>query len=206
MDPKWALYYVFFLLLDVASHWVHTIAAKGHHKEESKVACDNADGKGGRGDEGIFVHMCRTSINAYYGVYVLFGYCCVSAELMWMALVVTRVLAASRHPASPYVIMLIRLVRPGMMLKNFINVLQLLLACYDIAQADADEYNNANANAISDVASGAVAASTKPKAKTKAKARAVKKAVPTSPYTSPSPSPPLSPAGPTRRRLSVGRE
>jgi hypothetical protein len=100
---------------------------------------------------------------------------------MWVALVVTRVLASSRHPASPYVVMLIRIVRPGMLLKNAINVLQLLLACHDIAQVDAEEYNNANANAdanatgaITDAAAAvsAKAVGAKPNTKTKTRSKA----------------------------------
>jgi len=133
-DPNWALYYIFFLLLDVASHWVHTIAAKGHHKEQK-------EDRGHNFQEPTAVRLLRWTINTYYGVYVFFGYCCVSAELMWVALVVGNFMHVSEHPLSDTVQLVITVVRPGMLVKHFINVCQLLLACFEIAACDADEFN-----------------------------------------------------------------
>lgn len=126
--PEHALYFILFMLLDMASHWIHTIAAKGHHKEK------RSDVK----DQGLIVSGMAWLLNAYYSVFVLFGYCCISAEIMWMALLVGHILPKG-HALEFIIEGLICLVRPGMLIKNVINFAQMCIAAYDMAARDAEK-------------------------------------------------------------------
>jgi len=127
--PGEIMFFIFFLMLDVASHWIHTIATKAHHKLEVESTVKR---------DGIIIYIFQKSINWYYSIYILFGYCCVSAELYWIIRVAQPVISTSFRTQSD---LLLQMVQPGMYLKNVVNLAQLSLASYRMAQDDADVFN-----------------------------------------------------------------
>ena len=69
----------------------------------------------------------------YYGIYVLFGYCCVGAESFYILLYVyhfTREIAVWN--------LAVYVCGPACVLKNIINLVQMWSAAYSIAERDAE--------------------------------------------------------------------
>ncbi len=96
-----------------------SVAKAGHHKDGQVLAHRNA------------------LLRWYYGIYPLFGYCCVGCELCYVLLFVHFHL-----PANDLVWQLcVYGCLPGCVFKQVINVAQLMSACYSLAEDDADNYN-----------------------------------------------------------------
>ena len=108
--------------LDISSHWCQMYASlltKSHHKSAEA----NQD--------------ANPLVQLYYANYYFFGYLCVGAELTYiLALVFVKTLPSSAVPMLTWVIIL-----PACVMKQLVNVAQLLSACRAIAQHDADLYN-----------------------------------------------------------------
>ena len=118
-----ALYFSLLAVLDIASHWFHmvSISVGAGHKSEEALRERNA------------------ILKWYYGIYVLFGYCCVGAEFFYIFLYVYH------FTSSPMVLKLaLYLCGPACALKNVINVVQMCSACYAIAENDAEVRNSNN--------------------------------------------------------------
>eukprot|EP00605_Chrysophyceae_sp_TOSAG23-4_P002544 GSChrysophyteH1.ASY1.ANO1.2809.1 assembled CDS len=114
--PEYAFYLALLAVLDIGSHWFHMVSVSGGagHKSEQTLRDRNP------------------VLRWYYGIYVLFGYCCVGAEFFYICLYAyhftqdMRVLNFALYVCGP-----------ACALKNFINIVQMSSACYAIAENDA---------------------------------------------------------------------
>ncbi|CAK4079834.1 unnamed protein product [Aphanomyces euteiches] len=119
------LIFLFLLVLDFSSHWYHMYASRGHHKTiDSKK---------------------NFLLRVYYGIYPLFGYCCVGAEfffilyyvLHWEPNLVVPVIDVPLSTICFYVCL------PACVLKNIINVAQLCSAAASVAEFDYESKQSA---------------------------------------------------------------
>ncbi len=116
------LCFQFLMILDVASHWFHTVSVgMSGHKSEEKLRERNA------------------LLRWYYSYYYLFGYCCVGAELYYVGLFLEY------H--NPSFVIHHYIFLPGCVIKQIVNIAQLASACYTIAEKDAVERNERDRNA-----------------------------------------------------------
>eukprot|EP00944_MAST-04C_sp_MAST-4C-sp1_P004153 g4153.t1 len=124
LQPDRSSIYVFLLALDFSSHWFHMKSAgEGHHKKVDEK-------------RNIILRM-------YYATYVLFGYCCVSAEFTYITLYTLHYEPQLAIPiiGLPLQSFLWYLLVPGCVIKNIVNVAQLWSAMCTIAEGDAEEHN-----------------------------------------------------------------
>ncbi|DAZ96227.1 TPA: hypothetical protein N0F65_012589 [Lagenidium giganteum] len=123
--PDQMLVFLFLLILDFSSHWIHMYSSKGHHKAVSS--------------ERNFL------LRLYYGNYPFFGFCCVGTELFYILLYVLHFNPAVAIPAInlPVAKLCYYVCLPACVLKNIINVAQLTGASHAIAVDDAANANNA---------------------------------------------------------------
>ena len=110
-------------ILDIWSHWLHMMSAKGHHKD-AQVTTNTTQG---------FIGFLQSVVDNYYAIYPLFGYCCVTAELYWV------LTFAQRFYSHDYFALMETPLMNGCLLKNIINVAQLLIAGYRVAESDVSE-------------------------------------------------------------------
>ena len=118
--PDYSFYFASLGVLDIGSHWFHMVSVSGGsgHKNEETLRNRNP------------------ILKWYYGIYVLFGYCCVGAEFFYILLYVHH------HTKDPRILQAaLYLCGPACVLKNFINIVQMLSACYAIAENDAEIRN-----------------------------------------------------------------
>ena len=125
LQPERSRIYAFLLALDFSSHWFHMKSAgSGHHKKVDE-------------NRNIILRL-------YYATYVVFGYCCVSAEFTYIVLYALHyepnlmfpILGISFQNILTYCLI------PGCVVKNIVNVAQLWDAMRTIATEDANEHNN----------------------------------------------------------------
>jgi CDP-diacylglycerol--inositol 3-phosphatidyltransferase len=90
----------------------------GHHKSKDSLA------------------HCSAILKWYYSIYVLFGYCCVGAELFYVLLYVHYY-----FPSELVWNLCMYGCLPACVIKNFINVVQLHDAARTIAAHDAHDWN-----------------------------------------------------------------
>jgi len=120
--PRARLYFAFLVALDVSSHWMHTASCqlkpvRGHHKAKETLEKRN------------------WLLRMYYGIYPLFGYCCVGTEVFYIAL-----LGLSYVPEKELLSNLTWFICfPACLLKNIVNVMQLFSAMVAIADLDLAE-------------------------------------------------------------------
>ena len=114
-----ALLAVFLVVLDIGSHWFHVQSVSAHHKSHDATKGRNA------------------LLQWYYSIYPLFAYCCVSAEVTYVVLVV---LMKGVNPTlfSSFTLMDFwqYVCVPGCVLKQLVNVVQLWSAAEALASID----------------------------------------------------------------------
>ena len=126
------------MMLDITSHWWHMLSTQGHH-HKSQITTYS--------DDPLFIKSIQTMINSYYGIYPLFAYCRVSAELYWVVLYALNF--TSTWVSWNWLLELSckTFLKWGCILKNVINVAQLILAAFRMAAEDAENavesYNTA---------------------------------------------------------------
>ena len=123
-----AFYRMAFLLLavlDISSHWCQmysTASLQIHHK--------SSEGNANR----FFL------VRWYYQCYPFFGYCCVSAEVTYITMYILNHL----EEGDPLLIIgsnILKLVIPGCVTKQIVNVFQLTTSCIAVAEYDAKNAN-----------------------------------------------------------------
>lgn len=125
LQPERSRIYAFLLALDFTSHWFHMKSAgSGHHKKVDE-------------DRNIILRL-------YYAIYVVFGYCCVSAEFTYIVLYALHYEPTLTLPFIniSFQTILTYCLIPGCVVKNIVNVAQLWDAMRTIATEDANEHNN----------------------------------------------------------------
>jgi CDP-diacylglycerol--inositol 3-phosphatidyltransferase len=123
------LTFLFLALLDISSHWSQqysTAMLQIHHK--------SSEGNANR----FFL------VKWYYNNYPFFGYCCVSAELTYVLLYVLLHLNSMGGPIFRWSLeTLFKLVLPGCIMKQVVNIFQLTSSCKAVASEDALVKNRA---------------------------------------------------------------
>ena len=115
---EYVFWFAFLIVLDIGSHWFHmaSTVANGHHKSAKTLQNRN------------FV------LRWYYGVYPFFAFCCVGQEFFYIYLYVTKFI---KHTNSfLYCILIIACV-----LKQIVNLFQLMSAVMTFASQDAEQRN-----------------------------------------------------------------
>nr|CCA15221.1 phosphatidylinositol synthase (PIS) putative [Albugo laibachii Nc14] len=121
--PDKRIYFLYILLLDFSSHWMHMYSSRGHHKT-------------GLNERNFLLRV-------YYGCYPLFGFCCVGSEVFYMLLYVLAFEASYKIPFTqlPLTHLCYYVCLPACVLKNIVNLAQLLSAANAIATEDAEMVN-----------------------------------------------------------------
>lgn len=120
--------FMFLAILDISSHWCQMYASsslKLHHK--------SAEGNANR----FFL------VRYYYESYPFFGYCCVSAEVTYMVMYIL-LHATEVNDGAMFVNIITYLLYfcvPGCVIKQIVNVFQLLSSCNAVALSDAKRKN-----------------------------------------------------------------
>lgn len=132
-DSTLVLLFTMLIILDISSHWCQmysTTSLRQHHK--------SADGNKGR----FFL------VRWYYSSYPFFGYCCVGAELTYVALYVLARVHARGDSFDEYYDAIKTSVEyfliasvPACAVKQVVNVSQLCSSCYAVAAHDANLKN-----------------------------------------------------------------
>ncbi|GFH49480.1 hypothetical protein CTEN210_05956 [Chaetoceros tenuissimus] len=123
-----AFYRITFLLLavlDISSHWCQmysTASLQIHHK--------SSEGNANR----FFL------VRWYYQCYPFFGYCCVSAEVTYITMYILNHLEEG-DPLLTIGSNILKLVIPGCVTKQIVNVFQLTTSCNAVAEYDAKNAN-----------------------------------------------------------------
>uniref|UniRef100_A0A7S0BXN6 CDP-diacylglycerol--inositol 3-phosphatidyltransferase n=1 Tax=Proboscia inermis TaxID=420281 RepID=A0A7S0BXN6_9STRA len=124
-DPNYRILFLLLIILDVSSHWCQmfsTCSMQQHHKSNT--------GNGGR----FFL------VRWYYKNYYFFGYCCVGTEFTYIVLYMMSRLALGGNKYASLSILLrnvLMCVGPACIVKQIVNIFQLLSACYAVAENDA---------------------------------------------------------------------
>jgi CDP-diacylglycerol--inositol 3-phosphatidyltransferase len=127
--PVYRISFLLLMLLDVSSHWVQmhsTLALGVHHKSVE-----------GNKRKSFLVRW-------FYKYYWFFGYLCVGAEFTYMLLYahLHMIVTSSTSVAiSAMLKVLLAVCIPGCIMKQFVNIAQLVSSCRAIAQHDADVAN-----------------------------------------------------------------
>ena len=141
--PDKRIYFLYILLLDFSSHWMHMYSSRGHHKT-------------GLNERNFLLRV-------YYGCYPLFGFCCVGSEVFYMLLYVLAFEASYKIPFTQLPLTHVSdnqeisnsvshlqiltqqlcyyVCLPACVLKNIVNLAQLLSAANAIATEDAEMVN-----------------------------------------------------------------
>ena len=112
--PSYTFVFVLLIVLDISSHWFHVISVTAHHKSKEALAHRNP------------------LLQWYYSIYPLFGYCCVGTEMFYILLYVLHHYPHDIMESVCYYGCL-----PACILKQIVNVIQLLSAADAIASKDA---------------------------------------------------------------------
>lgn len=114
---------IMLIVLDISSHWFHVVSITGHHKSADSLKHRNP------------------FLQWYYGIYPLFGYCCVGTEFFYILLYVLRNKSDFFTWTEQYHIEFIcwYICMPACILKQVVNLIQLWSAAYAIAESDAAE-------------------------------------------------------------------
>jgi len=115
--PSYSLHCILLIVLDIASHWFHVMSVSAHHKSEESLAHRNP------------------ILRWYYSIYPLFGYCCVGTECFYILLYVLHF-----YPNNLLHQLCFFGCLPACVLKQIVNVIQLLSAADAIAQTDIKKY------------------------------------------------------------------
>jgi CDP-diacylglycerol--inositol 3-phosphatidyltransferase len=132
MFPFYRISFLVLMLLDVSSHWVQmhsTLALGVHHK--------SVEGNKGK----------NFLVRWFYKYIWFFGYLCVGAEFTYILLYVhlyMRVSSTTLIVISTGLKVLLVVCAPGCIMKQLVNIAQLVSSCRAIANHDADVANKAN--------------------------------------------------------------
>jgi CDP-diacylglycerol--inositol 3-phosphatidyltransferase len=113
--------FIMLIVLDISSHWFHVLSVQKHHKSDEALV-----------DRNVFLRW-------YYGIYPLFGYCCVGTEVFYVCLYVLHFYTNPLLRQICYFGCL-----PACIMKQLVNVVQLISASYAIAEQDAHDFNENN--------------------------------------------------------------
>ena len=116
--PLYTFAFVLLIVLDISSHWFHVISVTAHHKSKEALAHRNS------------------LLQWYYSIYPLFGYCCVGTEMFYILLYVLH-----HYPHETIESICYYGCLPACILKQIVNVIQLLSAADAIASKDAKDKN-----------------------------------------------------------------
>mmetsp|Transcript_45420 Transcript_45420/g.50924 ORF Transcript_45420/g.50924 Transcript_45420/m.50924 type:complete len:219 (+) Transcript_45420:130-786(+) len=119
------LIYLSLCLLDISSHWCQmysTCSLGKHHK--------SADGNEGR----------SFLVRWFYRYYFFFGYLCVGAEFTYVLAYVLQF--TTDYWIHPILKIVLWFAIPGCFLKQLVNTMQLISACYAVAAYDAEIKNS----------------------------------------------------------------
>jgi CDP-diacylglycerol--inositol 3-phosphatidyltransferase len=119
--PAYTFAFVMLIVLDISSHWFHVISVTAHHK--SKEALEHRN----------------PILQWYYSIYPLFGYCCVGTEFFYILLYVLH-----HYPHKTIEQVCFYGCLPACVLKQVVNVIQLVSAADAIAAKDAAETANSD--------------------------------------------------------------
>ena len=123
LQESFRLVYLLLIVLDISSHWcqMYSSIGSGHHKSKESNTGRN------------FI------VRWYYQYYAFFGYLCVGAEFTYIFSYVLHYLSPESTILFPAFTLLFRLMLPGCIMKQIVNVFQLSSACYLVAAQDATE-------------------------------------------------------------------
>lgn len=115
-------------ILDISSHWCQMYASASlqlHHK--------SAEGNANR----FFL------VRYYYQCYPFFGYCCVSAEITYVAMYALKHAAVEEQGKVfiDFLTFILTVCVPGCAIKQIVNIFQLLTSCNAVAMNDAKRKN-----------------------------------------------------------------
>eukprot|EP01038_Epipyxis_sp_PR26KG_P008226 gene8226-11132_t len=116
--PENQLLFIILIVLDIASHWFHVQSVSAHHK--SKEALEHRN----------------PILKWYYSIYPLFGYCCVGTEVFYILLYIIHF-----QPNNLLEKICFYFCLPACILKQLVNVIQLLSAADAIAETDTKKDN-----------------------------------------------------------------
>ena len=112
--PKYTFHMVMLIVLDISSHWFHVMSVSVHHKSEKALE-----------NRSVFLKW-------YYGIYPLFGYCCVGTEIFYVLLY-----AIHFYPNPVLSKLCFYGCFPACVIKQVVNVVQLTSAAEALAAEDA---------------------------------------------------------------------
>ena len=128
--PIYKLTFLVLTLLDISSHWCQMYSTSKlnlHHKSDS-----------GNADRNFLVRW-------FYHYYYFFGYLCVGAEFTYILLYLLPHLEKENMDSNGFYHTVAKYALygcvPGCVMKQAVNVMQLLSACYAVAKHDADSNN-----------------------------------------------------------------
>lgn len=129
--PDNGIVFLMLVAIYISSHWFHVIstAKKGHHKSRETLAGRN-----------ILMRL-------YYSVYAFFGYCCVGTEFTYILLYLlfpthlgnVTLITLPQLPAFTLYHLCYFVCAPACVMKQAINIAQLVSACHSLAEDDAIE-------------------------------------------------------------------
>ena len=125
LQERLRLVYLLLIILDISSHWcqMYSSIGSGHHKSK-----ESNEGRN-------FI------VRWYYQYYAFFGYLCVGAEFTYIFTYILHYLSPQSTLIFQAFTLLFRLVFPGCVMKQVVNVFQLSSACYLVAAQDAKMYS-----------------------------------------------------------------
>ena len=113
---------IMLIVLDISSHWFHVVSVSGHHKSADSLKHRNP------------------FLQWYYGIYPLFGYCCVGTEFFYILLYVLSNKSVFTWVDQYHIAFICWYIcMPACILKQVVNLVQLWSAAYAIAESDAAE-------------------------------------------------------------------
>ncbi len=115
-QPSHMFLFLSLSLLDLSSHWIHMYASKAHHKNIDTTQ--------------------NIVLRVYYGFKPLFGFCCIGAELYYLFLYVLS-FEPTFAIASISLVQVNQICLVAAILKNIVNVFQLMSAVASVVQQDA---------------------------------------------------------------------
>jgi len=121
--PLYGIHFTLLIVLDIASHWFHVMSVSSHHKSKEALKHRNP------------------LLQWYYSIYPFFGYCCVGTEFYYILLYVYKFYRV------PWIYQILAYgCFPACVLKQVVNVIQLISAADAIAEVDARDREQSKDN------------------------------------------------------------
>jgi len=119
--PQGRVIVLLLIVLDIFSHWFHVASVSGHHKSKESLQHRNA------------------LLQWYYSIYPLFGFACVGTELLYVYSYLHLMRWGVIEEFSSTELLIFAVLGSACLLKQAVNVVQLVSAAYAMAEADAAE-------------------------------------------------------------------